>query len=188
MPYIKCPTCAVTTYCVTHEDCPCCGKRLSTTAPAGPMPRLGVDRSLLDVLALARARTGADAAIVSEIRDGHETVREIDQDGAFPSLVTGVSAPLDETICERLLSGRIGNLVTDVRADPDLGALPMVQAAHIGAYLGMPLTAADARTYLLCCIARAARRDLGEDEVRFVRGLAGRVRATLDVAGPVPFI
>ena len=187
MPYITCPTCAVTTYCVTHEECPCCGRRLSTAAPAGPMPRLGVDRSLLDVLALARIRTGADAAILSEVRDGQETLREIDQDGSFPSLVEGISAPLEETICERLLSGRIGNLVSDVRADPELGRLPLVQAEHIGAYLGVPLTAADARVYLLCCIAREARRDLGEDEVRFVRGLARRARATLDAAGPIPF-
>ena len=152
------------------------------------MPRLGVDRPLRDVLALARARTGADAALVSEVHEGRETVREIDQDGAFPSIVAGLSAPLEETICERLLAGRVGNLVPDVRADPDLGDLPMVQAAGVGAYLGVPLSVADARTYLLCCIAREARRDLGDDEVRFVRGLAGRVRATLDVAGPAPFV
>jgi GAF domain-containing protein len=152
------------------------------------MPRLGVHRPLLDVLALARARTGADAALVSEVHEGRETVREIDQDGTFPSIVPGLSAPLEETICERLLSGRIGNLVADVRSDPDLGELPLVRAADIGSYLGVPLTAADARTYLLCCLAREARRDLGDDEVRFVRGLAGRVRATLDAAGPLPFV
>jgi GAF domain-containing protein len=157
-------------------------------APAGPLPRVGVHRSLLDVLALARARTGADAALVSEVHDGVETVREVDQDGAFPAVVPGLSAPLRDTICERLLTGRIGHVVDDVRADPDLGALPLVRELRIGAYLGVPLTAADARTYLLCCIAREARRDLGDDEVRFVRGLAARVRATLDAAGPVPFV
>ena len=178
----------MTTYCVTHEDCPCCGRGLHVAAPAGPMPLVGLRRPLLDVLELARTRTGADAALVSEVHDGRETVREVDQDGAFPAIVPGLSAPLRDTICERLLTGRIGHLVEDVGADADLGALPIVRDLGVGAYLGVPLTPADARTYVLCCLAREARRDLGPDEVRFVRGLAGRVRATLDAAGRAPFL
>ena len=136
-----------------------------------------------EVLALARARTGADAVLVTEVDNGREIVRGIDQERAFPGLEPGMSAALRDTICERLLTGRIGNLVGDVRADPELAALSLVRFGGVGAYLGVPMTAADARRYVLCCLALEARPDLGEDEVRFMRGLATRLRATIDAHG-----
>ena len=34
-----------------------------------------------------------------------------------------------------------------------------------------PLTGADAQLYVLCCLAREARPDLGEADVRFLTGL-----------------
>jgi GAF domain-containing protein len=138
-----------------------------------------------EVLALGRARTGAEAVLVTEVDDGREIVRGIDRDGAFPGLEPGMSTALSETICARLLAGRVGNLVADVRADPELAALSLVRFGGVGAYLGVTLTAADARLYVLCCLALEARPDLGPDDVDFMRGLATRLRATIDACGPV---
>jgi GAF domain-containing protein len=130
-------------------------------------------------LRAARERLAVDAALLTEVRDGHEVVRGVAQAGAFEGLVPGLSAPLRDTICSRLLEGRVPSLIADVQADAELSELPLVRAYGVGAYLGVPLTAADARLYLLCCLAREARPDLGDDDVSALRGLAGRLRATL---------
>ena len=116
-----------------------------------------------------------------------EVVRHVVQDGAFPDLAAGLAAPLQDTICHLLLQGRIPNLVPDLGAEPELRELPAVTEYGVGAYLGVPLTVADARLYLLCCLAREARPDLGDDDVRALRSIARRLRTTLDAGPDVPY-
>jgi len=117
-----------------------------------------------------------DSALVSEITGGREVVRWTAGEDDYAS----VSAALEETICARLLDGRIGPLVTDTKAEPSLNTLEPVRDGSIGAYLGVPFTTADARLYVLCCLAREARPDLGDGDVRFLRGLAESMRSHLE--------
>ena len=60
-------------------------------------------------LAMACRELDADTALLSEIRDGREHVRW----GAGEDGYVGASVPLRDTICERLLDGRIGSVVAD---------------------------------------------------------------------------
>jgi GAF domain-containing protein len=187
MPYISCPHCAVTTYVVRRDECPCCGTPLDAGRPApGPRPRAAPRRVVQRALETAREQLGMDAVLVTEVAGGKETVRQAAQEGAFPAFAPGVSVPLEDTVCKRLLEGRIGNLVADTSAEPELRDLPIVRDNGVGAYLGVPLTAADARIYLLCCLAREQRPDLGEDAVDFVRSLCDRLRATLGATPIAP--
>jgi GAF domain-containing protein len=127
-------------------------------------------------LAMLCGELDMDSALVSEITGGREVVRWAAGEGDYAS----VSAALEETICARLLDGRIGPLVIDTKAEPSLNTLAAVREGPIGAYLGVPFTTADARLYVLCCLAREARPDLGAADVRFLRGLAESVRSHLE--------
>jgi GAF domain-containing protein len=127
-------------------------------------------------LAMLCRELDMDSALVSEITGGREVVRWAAGAGDYAS----VSAALEETICARLLDGRIGPVVTDTKAEPSLNTLEAVRDGSIGAYLGVPFTTADARLYVLCCLAGEARPDLGDGDVHFLRGLAESVRSHLD--------
>jgi GAF domain-containing protein len=127
-------------------------------------------------LAMLCGELDMDSALVSEITGGREVVRWTAGEDDYAS----VSAALEETICARLLDGRIGPLVTDTKAEPSLNTLEAVRDGSIGAYLGVPFTTADARLYVLCCLAREARPDLGDGDVRFLRGLAESMRSHLE--------
>ena len=127
-------------------------------------------------LAMLCRELDMDSALVSEISGGREVVRWAAGEGDYAT----VSAALEETICARLLDGRIGPLVCDTAAEPSLNQLEAVRAGTIGSYLGVPFTTAEARLYVLCCLAREARPDLGERDVHFLRGLAESVRSHLE--------
>jgi GAF domain-containing protein len=127
-------------------------------------------------LAMLCRELGMDSALVSEITGGREVVRWAAGAGDYAS----VSAALEETICSRLLDGVIGPVVGDTTKEPSLKALAAVRNGEIRAYIGVPFTTADARLYVLCCLAREARPDLGEADVRFLRGLAEGVRSHLE--------
>jgi GAF domain-containing protein len=118
----------------------------------------------------------ADAALLTEIRGGREHVRWAVGEGGHAGRVYA----LRDTICERLLDGRIGSVVTDTATEPGLSDLPA--ARDIGAYLGVPFRTADARAYVLCCLAHEARPDLGASDVRFLQGLAESLRPVLEAA------
>jgi GAF domain-containing protein len=185
MPYVTCPSCGLSTYCVREDECPRCGDRLvapgavrrRSSATVLPHP---ADRGVLRALDLAVRELEVNVAFVSRVARGHETILWSVGDDAMPAFVPGASLPLELTICRHLLSGRIGNLVADVRADPELAELPVVTATGIGAYAGVPLSAAGARLYVLCCLARQARHDLSDADVRFLRGLGESLRPSLE--------
>jgi GAF domain-containing protein len=187
LPYESCPQCGLRTYYVSGEECPRCGTplggppRLAARVPewrAGSEPRGAVEH----VLAVARRELRMDVALLSEVRDGREIVLWAVGNGRMPEFVAGAAAPLRDTVCQRLLDGRIDSIVHDAQADTRVRDLPAVRDTGLGAYIGVPLTGSAARRYVLCCVAREARPDLSASDVRFLRGLVESVRPAVDRA------
>jgi len=148
------------------------------TSPRGS-PRSSAADPITAALMLAQAETEMDVAVLGQVRDGREVVRFVAGDGSF-GLAPGASMPIEDTYCHRLLTGRLSNLVPDAQADAQLRDLQITRAARIGAYIGVPLTTLDARLYVLCCLAHEQRPQLGERDVRFLRGLADAIAAELE--------
>ena len=150
-------------------------------APPGPAGRSAPARPDRDgqvraQLAMACRELDADSALLSEIRAGHEYVRW----GAGEDGFVGLAVPLHDTVCERLLDGRIGSVVSDATLEPSLNELEGVRNGTIRAYIGVPFETDRARAYVLCCLAREARPDLGEADVRFLQGVAESLRPLLE--------
>jgi GAF domain-containing protein len=144
---------------------------IADTAHAGPVERL---------LAMAQHELRMDAAVLSHVCDGHEVVLSAVSNGRIRGVTRGVSVPLDETICQRLLQGAVDGVVCDATIDEKLRDLPLVRETGLRAYIGVPLDVNAVRDYVLCCVALDARPDLGEADVRFLRGLAESARPVLD--------
>ena len=183
MAYVLCSECGLRTSGKGGEDCPRCGASLgglpspaTPSAPTDEVPAGPIER----VLALAREELGMDAAVLSEVRAEHEVVLWAAGNGRLAGAAAGTAVALADTICRRLLDGTIDNTVPDVAGNPLLRDLPTVRDGPIGAYIGVALTVESARRYVLCCLACEARPDLGDADVRFLRGLVESVRPRLD--------
>ena len=137
---------------------------------------------VVSALELARTETSMDVAMLGEIADGHEVVRVLAGEAESFGLAVGSSLPVEQTFCQRLLEGRLGNVVRDAISDERVRDLEVTGAAGIGAYLGVPLTTLDARLYILCCLAHEQRPALCERDVLFVRGLGETIIRELDTA------
>jgi GAF domain-containing protein len=139
----------------------------------------GSGRRLDTLMRLTRDLLDSDVAVLTEISDGRETA--LRAAGEWPGMDSfeGVSSPLVDTVCQRMLQGRIGNYIRDAQGDDRVNHLPMVRQLGIGAYLGVPIRLDDVRLYVLCCLERESRPSLGEREVRLLSGLAESVRVEL---------
>jgi GAF domain-containing protein len=177
MPYVRCPTCGLTTYSVRGEHCPRCDTAL--VVPSAPWtPEALVE----EVLALVRRELDVDVALLTEVTDRHEIVELVDAAAGVEVPAPGTAVPLDDTICRHLLEGRVEPVIADTRAEPALARVPTVRSGEIGAYVGVPLTTTNARLYVLCCLSRERRPDLGDREHRFLRGVAETIRGALERA------
>ena len=180
MPYVVCPECGLRTYCVREDQCPRCDAALRAGAIGLP-PESTLDGAILPALALARRELAMDAALVTEISNTTETVRWAVVNGWPGGMRAGMSWPLSDTICRRLLDGRIDGAVADVLAEPALEGIPGLAESGLGAYLGVTLPTDRARLYVLCCLARERRaRPRGRRAQRPARtGRDGARRACL---------
>lgn len=148
-------------------------------ASDGPQGPDNSERRLDNLMRLTRDLLDTDVAVLTEISHGRETGRRAA--GEWPGIESfeGASSPLHDTVCQRMLEGRIGNYIRDAQHDDRVNDLPMVRQLGIGAYLGVPIRLDDVRLYVLCCLDRESRPSLGEREVRLLSGLAESVRVEL---------
>lgn len=191
MPYESCPRCGLRTYCVSGEDCPRCGTplgvapRAASDPPEWPSaasePRTAIER----VLTRARRELRMDAALLTEVVRDSEVVVAAVGNGRLPGFARGMSAPLRDTICKQLLDGTIDHVVRDAAGDARTRDLPAVRSAGLAAYIGVPLTGAAARRYVLCCLAGEARPDLTDADVAFLRGLVASLGTVIGEHGAV---
>lgn len=180
VPHVRCPTCGVLSYAPREGReviCADCGAPIVSTGDAGCVA--AGDGRLDRLLRMTRELLDTDVALLTEIRDGREIAVRVD--GAWPGQVSlhDASVALENTFCQRMLDGRIGNYIRDAEADPRVSDLGMARQLGIRAWLGVPIELSDMRLYALCCLACESRPSLGEREVRLLMGLAASVRAEL---------
>jgi GAF domain-containing protein len=152
------------------------GRNYSSSECRSAPPSSEVVASTLE---LVRAEMSMDVAMLGEIQDGREVVRFMAGEAESFGLAVGASVPVEETFCQRLLEGRLSNVVRDAMSDERVRDLEVARAG-IGAYIGVPLTTLDARLYILCCLAHERRPALGEQDVLFLRVLGETIIRALD--------
>lgn len=147
----------------------------------------GSDRSdIQQVLALVRDHMGIDVVFVSEFVAGMRVVRHHcagnvpAQLAAALSRRGGFSTPLEHTLCQRMMDGRLPQLIRDLPAlrltEPDLPASDL----PIGSYLAVPVTREDGSLYgALCCLTLKPDSRLGDLELKRLRVAAGLVSRLL---------
>jgi GAF domain-containing protein len=187
VPYLRCLTCGVLSYVPRHAHgvtCPECGIPVNRAGAAGNQSA-DPDWRLDQLLRMTRDLLDSDVALLTEIRDGRETALRVEGNWPGRGSFEDASLPLENTFCQRMLDGRIGNYVRDAASDDRVSDLAMARHLGVRAWLGIPIELSDMRLYVLCCLAAESRPSIGEREVRLLAGLAESVRAELQ-AGTYP--
>jgi diguanylate cyclase (GGDEF)-like protein len=131
-------------------------------------------------LAAARELLGMQLAYIAELSD--EELRFVALDGEagpFGDLGPGTVLPRTDTLCDRMLSGRVGNVISDVAATP--GAADAGSSHGIGAYVGVPVRLVDGTVYgSLCCVSDHAAPALRERDARVLDVLARIIADQID--------
>jgi GAF domain-containing protein len=135
-----------------------------------------VDRAVEAV----RQFLGMDVAFTTRISGGAQVWETLDGGESF-GMRAGMGLPLEATYCQRVLDGRLPNVIPDVRADDRAASLPITALGNVGAFVSVPLRFSDGRLYgTLCAASHDARTDLGYRELQFLLVFARMVSDTLE--------
>ncbi|WP_420473179.1 sensor domain-containing phosphodiesterase [Noviherbaspirillum sp. ST9] len=151
------------------------------TAPNGNMHHCGrntdsPDTLISDALHAVRTLLDMDVAFVSEFNGGRRIFRYVDSSEEFTSVSANASDPLEETYCQRVLDGRMPELIADTAKNPEALKLAITSHLHIGNYLGVPIRFSDGAVYgTFCCFSTQANHALNNQHLETVRLFANFV-------------
>ena len=121
----------------------------------------------------AREMLGMDMAYVADTRGGLQDYRAVTGDAESFGAAVDRPLPLEGTYCERMLDGRLDNIVRDASRDAQVCELDITEQAGIGSYIGVPIVMSDGEVYgSFCCLSHDPDPALRERDVRFMEVFA----------------
>ncbi|MEO8153166.1 MAG: GAF domain-containing protein [Rhizobacter sp.] len=141
-----------------------------------------IDLAVPEVLHLLREKMKMDVVFVSEFIDGQRVFRFVDRAADAPPLAAGDGSPLETSYCQRVVDGRLPELVIDAAALPASAGLPATPF-RVGAHLSTPIVMRDGQTYgTLCCFSTAANPHLRQRDLDTLRMCAQLVARKIDAS------
>lgn len=123
------------------------------------------------VLKLLRTKLGMDVAFVSQFDDGRRTIKAVDSAPDFSPLQAGRSDPVEESWCQRVVEGRLPEVMPDARKFVAAGKAPD-PGFPIGTHLSTPVRLSDGGVYgTLCCFSRSVDADTDIERLRYTANL-----------------
>lgn len=135
-------------------------------------------RAIQELLRIVRDLLRLEVVFISEVVDGQRVFRYVESQAEHPRIQPGQSAPLEQTICQRILDGRLPALIPNVTAVRQEQGLP-ANFEDLGAHIGVPVLRVDGTLYgMLCGFNIGGGCDLNQQHVKRLE-LAARAAARL---------
>jgi EAL domain-containing protein (putative c-di-GMP-specific phosphodiesterase class I) len=146
---------------------------LSHFLAAGPEASVDSGDTAIDrILDAVRLHLGMDIAFASRFIQGRREFTHIRAGIPVPA-APGDSEPLEDSFCQRILEGRLPELILDASLYPAAHEVPLTAALPIGSHLNVPLRLSDGEIYgTFCCISRIPDLTLTERDLSTLRAFA----------------
>jgi EAL domain-containing protein (putative c-di-GMP-specific phosphodiesterase class I) len=143
--------------------------------------QLSVGTEAVDNLLHAiRDHLDMDVAFVSQFRKSDRIFHHVDARDRTP-IQPGDAAPLEQGYCQRVVDGRLPQLIPDTQLVAAATALPETDAIPIGAHISVPIRLADGCVFgTFCCFSFSADQSLGERDLKMMRVFAALLASQID--------
>ncbi len=129
----------------------------------------GIEQAVPEVLGLLREKMKMDVVFVSEFTEGQRVFRHVKQEPGKEVIAEGASDPLEESWCQRVVDGRLPQLMRDAEPFIAAGQAPR-PPFPIGTHMSTPIVLANGDVYgTLCCFSFERNGNVNEDDLRKLR-------------------
>ena len=132
------------------------------------------DAHIRKVLNIVRTHLDMDVGFVAEFVDGKRVFRHVDGDQS--PVVPGDSGLLEDSYCQRVVDGRLPELMTDACNNAEALTISATRELPVGAHMSVPLRLPDGRVFgTFCCFSFLANPSLNARDLRILRAFAAIV-------------
>lgn len=150
---------------------------LVATADGADQP---LEEAICAVLRVLRDRLGMDVVYVAEFINGQRVFREIVQPEEPAHFQSGASDPLEETWCQRVVDGRMPQMVPDIQRYVEMHPGTPRAPFPVGTFLSAPIVLDNGRVYgTLCCLSFAVNEGATKQDLARLKYTAGLVAQRL---------
>ncbi len=140
-----------------------------------------VEALMAETLASVRKLLGMEVAFVSEFSEGRRIFRFIDATQDFHPIEVNGSDPLGDSYCQRVVDGRLPELIQDATKNAEALTLPATLGVPIGAHLSVPIRFSSGRVFgTFCCFSRQGDATLGERDLGAMKLFANFIGNVLE--------
>jgi len=131
------------------------------------------ENSVPDILHAIRSHLNMEVAFVSEFTEGKRIFRYVDSDWSGNPVKINQSNPLEESYCQRVVDGRLPELIPDASCNRTALELPITCQLPVGAHMGVPIRLSDGSLYgTFCCFSRTPDHSLNTRDLALMRVFA----------------
>lgn len=127
------------------------------------------DELLQDALHVVRIHLDLEVSFISEFEGGRRIFRYVDAEARFCPVTVGNSDPVEESFCQRVVDGRLPELMTDARENPEALTLKVTTEMPIGAHISVPIRVGDEIFGTFCLFSREPKSALDHRDLEVVR-------------------
>ncbi|MBE9158192.1 EAL domain-containing protein [Nodosilinea sp. LEGE 06152] len=129
-----------------------------------------IDEVVIDALCAIRLHFDMEVAFVAEFVEGRRRFRYIDSSLENTPIAVGDSDPLEESYCQRVVDGRLPQLIHDATKLPAALELEATTALPVGAHLSIPLRLSNGQVYgTFCCFSTQPNPSLGDRDLSIMQ-------------------
>lgn len=126
-----------------------------------------------EALRAIRDHLDMDVAFIAEFTASERVFRHVDARLTDCPVQVGGADRLENTYCQRVVDGRLPELIPDAGALPAAAELPVTAALPVGAHLSVPIRLADGRVFgTFCCFSARPDHSLNDRDLAMMRVFA----------------
>ena len=131
------------------------------------------ESSVPDILRAIRNHLNMEVAFVAEFTQGQRIFRYVDSDWQNNPIKINQGHPLEESYCQRVVDGRLPELMQDACLHPVALQLGATRAIPVGAHMSVPIRLSDGSIYgTFCCFSRTGDTSLNLRDLSLMRVFA----------------
>lgn len=129
-----------------------------------------LDELLQDALHAVRTHFKMEVSFISEFKSGRRFFRYVDAEANFSPISVGESHPLEESYCQRVVDGRLPELITNGNENAEARMLPATASLPVGAHMSIPIRFQGGELFgTFCCFRREPDYSLNERDLDVMR-------------------
>lgn len=128
-----------------------------------------------------RRHLNMDVAFISRFHDGVREFEVIDAKQEQTPIQVGDSGPLEESYCQRVVDGRLPELIADAFENSEAMTLPVTVALPVRAHMSVPIRLSNGDVYgTFCCFSYSADQSLNTRDISMMHVFAELVSDHLE--------